>query len=249
MRRSWLCRLGLLAAAVVIVGTGGCGAEGSEPKATRAPVTRSSTLDAASAAAGSGEQARLAATAPSSAPTATPRPTPTAIPTATPRPTPTATLEPTPEPPGAPSEADRSEVAQSRASLSRLCNILGSSYSSRGPQRHDVLRWSPDGSEIYFFRDGPLSAAIFAVAADGSHLRTVKEIRRSTTSFDMSPDGATLVYSTCENGSFDIARINVDGSQATWLTDSWRFEGPARLVAGWHAYRLPGPSGLVPTQG
>lgn len=112
-------------------------------------------------------------------------------------------------------------------------------------QRHDAVRWSPDGSEIFFnhhtrgsdYSDVnarpfiPTGNTIYAVAADGSYLREVTRIprdedlgRSSTTYFDVSPDGTSLVYSTCEDGSFDLVRVTVDGSQATTLTDSWRFE-------------------------
>ena len=110
----------------------------------------------------------------------------------------------------------------------------------RWPQRHDVIRWAPDGSEIFFSRDNVmLGLSIYAVAADGSQLRQVRGTAPGgradlgvVTSFDVAPDGTSLVYATCEYTTkgpgvirwHDLARVNVDGSQATRLTDAKEFE-------------------------
>ena len=158
--------------------------------------------------------------------------------------------------------AAASPTADPQRSYTHYCRRFLSTDISYQPQRHDVVRWSPDGSEVFFGRysvgrrtsDPPRSSdsyippatTIYAVAADGSQLR---EVRRtvfsndfnpsSTTSFDVSPDGSSLVYSTCEfpnprqwsstttpqwHYSFDLARVNVDGSQVTRLIGSQRFE-------------------------
>ena len=180
---------------------------------------------------------------------AAPTPTTVAPPTAMQQATPTATPEPTPEATATPSEAGRSGASQPTPEVfngaPNLCDSLGSPGWSEFSQWYDVVRWSPDGSEIFFNRYAhgsyfsdrvvppvfPPRTTIYAVAADGSYLREVTRIprdedhgRSSTTFFDVSPDGASLVYSTCEDGSFDIARVTVDGSRVTPLTDAWRFE-------------------------
>ena len=65
------------------------------------------------------------------------------------------------------------------------------------------LVWRPDGSEI-IFSFGP---TIHAVSPDGRRLRTIANVWppdaeatpwRTTTAFSLAPDGARMVYATCE---------------------------------------------------
>ena len=171
----------------------------------------------------------------------TPTPTPTPEPIATPQPAATPTEE-TPEAVVIRETVIRDYFGSDNLRDPDLCR--SSPRELRGiVHRQDVIRWSPDGTEIFFSRLNRMGAggtAIYAVAADGSHLRpivagtapTAKSTAGESTSFDVSPDGASLVYATCAypaaeaagQHSFDLARVAVDGSRVTRLTDSERFE-------------------------
>ena len=105
--------------------------------------------------------------------------------------------------------------------------------------------WHPDGS-VVFFSQGPL---VFAAAVDGSRVELVADasaIERAhdfsglrvygpMTSFDVSPQGDRLVYSTCaykhdtgralgrERG-YELATASVGGSDGQRLTTNARFD-------------------------
>lgn len=100
--------------------------------------------------------------------------------------TPSASPALTPSPAVAPTATPRP-----RPSYTRYCESFLTTWRSKRPQRHDVLRWSPDGSEIFFSRHrppgydyssgrpvkiSPGATTIYAVAADGSYLRKVSRI-------------------------------------------------------------------------
>ena len=74
---------------------------------------------------------------------------------------------------------------------------------------HDSVKWSADGQKI-LFNEGP---RLYAVGADGVRLQSVADASAAEashpglqvgrmTSFDVSPDSALAVYSTCEYPKF-----------------------------------------------
>ena len=95
---------------------------------------------------------------------------------------------------------------------------------SRRPNR--MVAWGPEGSEIlYSFGSG-----VYAASTDGLLLRIVvngSPVPEGRTSFDISPDGANIVYSTCKsrgNSSeadgdarytyeYELALVNRDGTE------------------------------------
>jgi len=75
--------------------------------------------------------------------------------------------------------------------------------------------WSPDGTQIAFWRDMPSSRGIFVMNADGSDQRAVA----STSELGQpawSPDG--LKFAVTDFNFFRIYLINVDGSNQTQIT-------------------------------
>ena len=122
-------------------------------------------------------------------PTATPTPTATPVPAATPAPT--ATPEPTaiPKPTATPAPVRVIMIERhlgSPACVTRTAGIDG----DRG------VKWSPTVGQIVFTTGGQL----YVVGADGVGLRWLSDttdVSRKTT-FDVSPDGRQVVYSTCD---------------------------------------------------
>ncbi|MCY3959986.1 MAG: DPP IV N-terminal domain-containing protein [Chloroflexi bacterium] len=108
-----------------------------------------------------------------------------------------------------------------------------------GQRTASYAQWSPNGTEVVFSH----GADIFAVAADGSRLRHIADTRRihaGQTPFHLAPDGARLVYATCEyprpgwgtrRSSFDLQQDlvieSLDRSHRHRLTVSARFENYA----------------------
>ena len=108
-----------------------------------------------------------------------------------------------------------------------------------GQRTASYAAWSPDGSEIVFSHD----ADVYAVTADGSRLRHIADtgrIHAGETVFHLAPDGARLVYATCEyprpgTGSRrssldeqqDLVIESLDRAHRQRLTASARFENYA----------------------
>ena len=85
-----------------------------------------------------------------------------------------------------------------------------------GQSTASYAQWSPDGAEILFSHD----AEVYAAATDGSRLRHITNpgpdrrprlIGSGESAFDVAPDGARVVYSTCEFGRLGT------GSRSTGL--------------------------------
>jgi len=71
--------------------------------------------------------------------------------------------------------------------------------------------WSPDGKRIAFVRWGDVSADVFVVAANGSHLRKVTENCDCRTPA-WTPDGKRILFSARYGGNPDLFSISADGA-------------------------------------
>ena len=184
------------------------------------------------------------APAPTSTPSSTPTlsPTATAIPTATPTATaiptltPTSTLTPTatPTPTPAPSYIGTLYTRESRL------------YGRNSWEGNDNVQWTPDGSQI-LFTFHQQKAGIYAVDVDDSRLQRIVDPSPENaincgrmTYFDISPDGAQIVYSACKYpnesnrippselkspaDSYEIAVSNIDGTNTRMLTNNDHFD-------------------------
>ena len=112
---------------------------------------------------------------------------------------------------------------------------------------HDSVKWSADGQKI-LFNVGP---RLYVVGADGVGLQNVADASAAeashpglqvgrTTSFDVSPDSAMVVYSTCEypkigpsgeserldhnNYEYELAVANLEDLEPRRLTKDNRFD-------------------------
>ena len=107
------------------------------------------------------------------------------------------------------------------------------------------VKWSTDGTQLVF-SEGP---EVYAVAADGTGLRQIvvpapeREGRGGPLSyFDLSPDGARVLYSTCNyppskevpSGSgrlgdyeFELETVDIDGTEARRLTTNAAYDNYA----------------------
>ncbi len=94
------------------------------------------------------------------------------------------------------------------------------------------LVWRPDGSEI-IFSFGP---TIHAVSPDGRRLRTIANVWppdaeatpwRTTTAFSLAPDGARMVYATCE---FAGPQLSADDYHELAILDVDRPDVPPRRL-------------------
>ena len=146
---------------------------------------------------------------------------------------PTATPEPTPTP-----EIETVEIHRDFPSRPPCSWRVAGIWGGRGP----AVMWSPAGDEIVFTAGGEVNA----VGADGVGLRRLADPSDAsgTTTFDVSPDGREVVYSTCQWGmgytkGTDYAKnvrvlidmqehvlvvASVDGGRARRLTDNISFE-------------------------
>ena len=145
--------------------------------------------------------------------------------------------QPSDAPQGSPTQAAVSHVPTAAGSLP-LPTPCGGSFRF-GQRTASYAQWSPDGAEIVFSHD----ADIYAVAADGSRLRHIADagrIHAGETAFHLAPDGARLVYATCEyprpgtgtrRSSFDeqqdLVSESLDRAHRQRLTASARFENYA----------------------
>ena len=173
-------------------------------------------------------------TAPTSTPSSTPTlsPTATAIPTLTPTSTQTPTATPTPTP--APSYIGTLYTRESRL------------YGRNSWEGNDNVQWTPDGSQILFTFHHE-KAGIYAIDVDDSRLQRIVDPSPENaincgrmTYFDISPDGAQIVYSACKYpnesnrlppselesraDSYEIAVSNIDGTNTRMLTNNNHFD-------------------------
>lgn len=91
-------------------------------------------------------------------------------------------------------------------------------------------RWSPDGSQLTYWRDpyddgAPTGTAAFVIDADGTHERRLTDPTMFAGEADWSPDGRWIVFDTyplAEFGSSEVSnlyRIHPDGSGMEPLTN------------------------------
>jgi serine/threonine-protein kinase len=102
-------------------------------------------------------------------------------------------------------------------------------------------RWSPDGQSVYFLSDrGSAGAGVWSMRADGTGEPTLLQpLARTPVSFDVSPDGAWIVYRTVADPSRDIYAVEIGTDREIPLAanDSFDEMGPAISPDGrWIAY-------------
>ena len=71
---------------------------------------------------------------------------------------------------------------------------------------------------------GPLNSAIYIADADGSHERMVVGGPALDMNPSLSPDGASILFTSRRQGSADIYRVRTDGSRLERLTDHPAFD-------------------------
>ncbi|MDT8341039.1 MAG: protein kinase [Longimicrobiales bacterium] len=102
-------------------------------------------------------------------------------------------------------------------------------------------RWSPDGQSVYFLSDrGSAGAGVWSMRADGTgEPMLLQPLARSAVSFDVSPDGAWIVYRTQATPSRDIHAVEIGTDREIPLAANENFDetGPAISPDGrWIAY-------------
>ena len=107
-------------------------------------------------------------------------------------------------------------------------------------QSHDSVKWSADGKKI-LFNVGP---ELYAVGSEGVGLRSVADASAAEvsnpgilvgqmTSFDVSPDSATVVYSTCEH-----TKVGAGGESAGLGHEDYEYELAAANLEDLQDWRL-----------
>jgi serine/threonine-protein kinase len=102
-------------------------------------------------------------------------------------------------------------------------------------------RWSADGGSVYFISDrGSAGSGVWSMRADGTGEPTLLQaLTQTAISFDVSPDGAWIVYRTPAAPSRDIyaVEIGTDREIALAANESFDESGPAISPDGrWIAY-------------
>ena len=122
--------------------------------------------------------------------------------------------------------------------------------------------WSPDGTQIVFWRPGskdigspiaPVKAAVFVVDADGRNLRQVTpQDARRRESPGWSPDGSRIVFTSIDGQRQDIYTIRPDGTDLRQLTTdgisdraTWTPDGRILFVRGLEFVPDGGGAGLL----
>jgi Tol biopolymer transport system component len=87
--------------------------------------------------------------------------------------------------------------------------------------------WSADGRRLVFFdspEDRPHNTDVWAMDADGSHLRRVTTDPADDWNPDWSPDGRRIAFSSLRDGNREIYLMNADGSDqqdVSGMPHSW----------------------------
>lgn len=94
--------------------------------------------------------------------------------------------------------------------------------------REYMLRWSPDGSQLTYWRDPyenyqPAGTAVFVINVDGSNERRLTDPEMFAGEPDWSPDGEWIIFDTYPLHEFDakvsnLYRMHPDGSGLEQLT-------------------------------
>lgn len=85
-------------------------------------------------------------------------------------------------------------------------------------------RWSPDGSQLTYWRYPPKGTAVFVINADGTNERRLTDLEMAAGDPDWSPDGNWIVFSTHPLHGFgccevsNLYRMHPDGSGMEQLT-------------------------------
>ena len=118
----------------------------------------------------------------------------------------------------------------------------------RAPWRwYESVKWSVAGEQV-LFSVGP---DVYAVGADGIGLRkvgdgSVGDRTGPETSFDASPDGNRMVYSTCyldigqtlDKYEYELALVDLENGETRQLTGNSVFDNYPGMVARWRADRI-----------
>lgn len=85
--------------------------------------------------------------------------------------------------------------------------------------------WSPDGTKLLFTRDNSRGNDIFVMNSDGTGLRNLTRtedqdpaVRHYISPSPWSPAGSQLVFSSDQDGDFDIYVMDLDGTQEQHIT-------------------------------
>ena len=80
------------------------------------------------------------------------------------------------------------------------------------------IKWSADGSQIYYASSIDGLEQLYEADADGSNPRRITEIADGTSYPDWSPDGSKVVFTNRSHGPAVIYSINTDGTDLQRLT-------------------------------
>ena len=110
---------------------------------------------------------------------------------------------------------------------------LGSIYQGLHRYSNHFIEWTPDGQRLMLNapkESETIGTGIYLVSADGSDSRLLVDASPEYNMLagiqaDLSPDGSTLVYSTCKfvddgQGVYEIASLSVEEDTPSFLTSS-----------------------------
>jgi Tol biopolymer transport system component len=109
--------------------------------------------------------------------------------------------------------------AESRIATVRL-DGTGLLFITKDSISADRPRWSPDGSQLLFYRtDPPASRHLMVVNTDGTNVREIRGVRQpENVPPDWSPDGSLILYTSLASGRRDLATVPATGGPSQRLT-------------------------------